>query len=173
MARLADYASERVEINWGGVPLSVGLSEGTFASFSRNNDNLVEHVGADGRLTLTVIPNKTGAFELECAQNSISNQILSGVQEEFDRDRVIRRADMVLADPSGGGLVFAFQAYIKKPADFAFAAEEQTNRTWMFGCERLVYVGVPKGAVPELAGQLTSDELTNRLSAIQTDFTNI
>ena len=59
-------------------------------------------------LTLTVIPNKTGSFELECAQNSPSNQILSLVQGQFDRSRVIRKADMVLADPSGGGLVFAF-----------------------------------------------------------------
>ena len=70
-------------------------------------------------------------------------------------------------------LCLHFQAYIKKPADFAFAAEEQTNRTWMFGCESLIYVGVPKGVLPGLEGLLTNDELVSRISAIQTNFTSI
>lgn len=103
MSSLNPYSSELVSISWGGLSMSAGLSEGTFAMFTRNNDNVSEHVGADGQLTLTTIPDKTGTFDLECAQQSPTNHLLSAVQAEFDINRTVRRANMVLADPSGGG----------------------------------------------------------------------
>lgn len=65
-------------------------------------------------------------------------------------------------------LVFAQKAYIKKPADFGYAAEEQTNRTWMFGCERLVYVSAPRGAVASITQ--AEQAILDQINSIQPDF---
>lgn len=65
------YDPKKVSVIVDGTYL-VGFMDGTFVKAEKNEDNVKVHVGADGEVTYTDVPDNTGTITVTLKQNSSS-----------------------------------------------------------------------------------------------------
>ena len=148
---LNSYSPKNVNVSFQGVAIT-GFAPDSFIRISRNEDVLKETVGSAGNLALTHNADKTGTIEIELMQTSESNIALSAILFGFEFDTgIIPVGQIVIQDPSGSNLTLANNAYIKVSPEIDLGAD-QSSRTWVFGCEELVYTSTPDGYTPDFTG---------------------
>lgn len=134
------YSPSEVNVVWFGIPFT-GFANDTFISLSRANDLVTETDGIDS-VGLTVNPNKRGEIEVTLMQNSVTHSLLGEVASLFENASVLERdqyiTTMLVTDFSGSVLYKAENAYIKNYPTSELSGNDQTPKTWTFGCERLI-----------------------------------
>lgn len=141
---LNSYSARDVNVSFNGIAIT-GFAPDSFIRIKRNANLLEETVGSQGELALTHNANKTGEIEIELMQTSESNLILSGLVLAMEfQNSLIPVGEIVIQDPSGSNFTIAHNAYIKAVPEVELGATQNT-RTWMFGCEELVYTSTPDG----------------------------
>jgi hypothetical protein len=141
---LNSYSPRNVNVSFNGIAIT-GFAPESFIRIKRNSDLLAETVGSAGELALTHIADKTGEIEIELMQTSSANLGLSALilAMEFQTS-LIPVGEIVILDPSGSNFTIAHNAYIKRVPEIDLGATQNT-RTWVFGCEELVYTATPAG----------------------------
>jgi hypothetical protein len=147
---LNSYSPKQVNVSWQGIAI-VGFAEDSMIRISRNEDVLMETVGARGELSLTHNANKTGEIEIELMQTSTSNLALSALLAATELGGDIPVGQLIIQDPSGSNFTVANNAYLKKAPEVELG-KEQNSRVWTFGCETLLYTSTPDGFVPNIPG---------------------
>lgn len=147
------YSSKDVKVAWGGITLD-GLAPESFVTFQRNTDLTDEEVGADGTLSISVNPDRTGTCTISLQQNSEGNLILAGVlaaQEISGAD--FKTASLAITDLSGGVIAKLSGAHIKTSPEIVLGstATGQT-KDWVFFCEKMEFTSTPDDiAIPAAA----------------------
>lgn len=139
---LLDFVPENVAISWGGVAIT-GFAPDTFITTRRNSANTTSAVGADGSVGITKNADKTGEIEISLMQTSDSHIWLAGVQALQDYGD-LQRANMTVADASGGYFLRATNVHIMEPPEISLGADQNT-KTWKFYAEQLQYTEFPEG----------------------------
>lgn len=141
---LNSYSPRDVNVSFNGIAIT-GFAPDSFIRIKRNTELLKETVGSAGELALTHNADKTGEIEIELMQTSESNLALSALVNGMEtQNALIPVGAIVIQDPSGSNLTVAVNAYIKGLPEVELGAEQNT-RTWMFGCEELLYTDTPDG----------------------------
>lgn len=145
------YSSSDVKVAWSGVPLD-GLAQDSFVTFSRNSDLTDEEVGADGQVSISRSPDKTGTCTISLQQQSLANHILSGVLLLQEDSGDFFRGSLTIADPSGSVLALMSGCHIKTApeVDLGSSASGKT-RNWVFFCEKMKFTSAPEGLASEVA----------------------
>jgi hypothetical protein len=123
------YDPAQIVIQFGPYILS-GYQDGTFVKAGRDGDTFTKYVGTDGEVSRARSRNKSGNVEVTLAQTSITNDLLSGVQE-LDELTGAGVYPFTIKDLNGTTLLFAPEAWIKKPADTEYG-KEIGPRAWLF-----------------------------------------
>jgi hypothetical protein len=144
MASLQTYVPRLVFNTWGGLPIKA-FAEDSMIKYTFNSDLTAEAVGADGFLATTMTSDRTGTVEIELAQNSPTNIILSSVFVAQEAQLKLVKLPFITVDPSGAALCIALGAYIKAAPQVSFGAN-QNNRIWTFYAEKLQFLDLPSGA---------------------------
>lgn len=140
---LQSYSPKDVNISFNGIPIT-GFAPDSFVRLSRNSDVVSETVGAQGELSLTFIPDRTGNIEIELMQTSPANLTLSAALLTMENAQLVTIGVLMIQDPSGSVLAIAKNAYIKGYPEVELGGE-QNSKTWTFGCETLEYSSTPPG----------------------------
>ena len=145
------YSSLDVQVSWNGVPID-GLAPDSFVTFSRNSDLTDEEVGADGLLSISALPDKTGTCTISLQQASQSNLILSGVLLQQEDSGLFIRGDLTIADPSGSVLALLHGAHLKKAPEVVLGSSATgKTRDWVFFCEKLKFTSAPNGLAEDIS----------------------
>lgn len=137
MAHLPDYSSLDLVIGWGGAIID-GLAPDNSVEFSRSTAITEAEVGADGRVSISLLPDDTGTVTISLQQQSLSNSILSGVLDEQQRLRRLFRANLIISEPSGAVLAVLEDAHIQEAPTVTFGSSANgSTRDWVFFCERM------------------------------------
>jgi hypothetical protein len=143
---LAVYSAREVAVSWGLVNME-GFSNDNIVTMEYNSDLTSEVVSADGKLATAVTPDRTGTITVEVMQTSKTNIILSGIlayQNNLDDTSEILKSDFAVADPSGSVLCVGRNAYLKKAPSIGLGIEQGTYE-WVFVCEKLDFLSLPRG----------------------------
>lgn len=141
---LNSYSPRDVNVSFNGIAIT-GFAPESFIRIKRNSDLLTETVGSAGELALTHVADKTGEIEIELMQTSSANLGLSALVLAMEfQTNLIPVGEIVILDPSGSNFTIAHNAYIKRVPEVELGANQNT-RTWVFGCEELVYTATPAG----------------------------
>lgn len=140
MATTRTYAAAAVQVLVGGVKLS-GLAKGTAVNITQNGDSTSTEVGLDGEVTRTVNQDRSGTATVTLMQLSESNAVLAAMakSDKEDGDAVV-----TFAVKSGDVMLASAQAWVQKPADYAFGTEAGT-REWTLGLAE-IEINEPGGA---------------------------
>ena len=141
----AVYSSRNVNVAFDGVPIE-GLAEDTFIKLQRSEDITDEEVGADGKLSISKLPNRTGTIEVTLQQQSPSNHFFAELLREQDIVNGILQGDLTITDPSGSILSNTRNCHIKTAPEVMLGstATGQT-RTWTFFAEEVDFTSLPSG----------------------------
>lgn len=144
------YSSRDVIVNWGGIGLD-GFAPDSFITVSRNEDFTDEEVGADGKLQISVHPNRTATVTLVFQQNSSSNRVFSYVQETQNKTNKLIITSLSLTDPSSGTTFALGKAHLKSSPDFTYgsSATGQT-REWTLFVENMTWLPIASDETAEL-----------------------
>lgn len=146
MANLPTYASREVRVSFLSTPLS-GLAPDSFVSFSRNSNITDSEVGADGSVSISMSPDRTGTCTISLQQQSPGNIFLAAIMELQDQNNEIAKGPMTVTDPSGSVIATLSGCHIMTAPEIGLgsSATGQT-RDWVFFCESMKFLSVPEGA---------------------------
>lgn len=132
---MKQYDPKQVSIIVGGVPLS-GFADGTFIRVGRRSPAWDLVVGTDGEGTRAKSNDKSGYFEFDLMQSSVSNQTLSALSltDELTNTGVV---PVLVKDGSGASLHTAEQAFVEKNPDSEYA-RVAGPRTWRLLTDNLI-----------------------------------
>lgn len=134
---------KRLVVTWRGIPF-LGFMDGTFVSVEADEDAAMKHVGADGRATVALNPNRGAAVTVTIAQSSPTNDLLSALLPNAEGDS-LPSGDLLIKDLNGTTLFHAETAWIKKVANLTFGKEIE-GREWVLDCEAAtIFVGGSAG----------------------------
>jgi hypothetical protein len=143
MATTRTYAGAAVQVIVGGAKLS-GLAKGTAVTISQSGDSTSTEVGLDGEVTRTVNQDRSGTAKIVLMQLSESNAVLAAMakSDKEDADAVVN-----FMVKSGDVMLCSAQAWVQKPADYAFGDASGT-REWTLGLAEIEInePGGPKSA---------------------------
>lgn len=142
------YSSKEVKISWAGYDIQ-GLADGTFVSFEFNSDVFTPRVGADGKISKSLSPDKTATLTLTLLQESPSNAPLSWALASAKNGTVIQGA-MAITDPSGSTLAFLRGASIISGPTTELGIEAG-NKEWTFHVEELDFISAPDNLAEKLS----------------------
>lgn len=149
------YNSREVQVAWNGYPIT-GLVSDSFVTFSRNSDLTEEEVGADGQLSISILPDRTGTCTLDVQQNSLGNLVLAGVMEAQELDGSFITGTLSITDPSGSVLAVLNGCHLKTAPEISLGQSAVgASRSWVFFCENMKFSSSPAGitdAVSQAAG---------------------
>lgn len=139
MNHLPDYSSRDLIVSWIGGIID-GLAPDSAIEFSRSVAVTEAEVGADGKVSISILPDETGVCTISLQQQSLSNAILAGVLEAQQRNRRIYRGSLTISDPSGAMVVELEDAHIQEAPTFGFGSSANgSTRDWVFFCERMKF----------------------------------
>lgn len=133
-----EYNPEDIIAHWGSSLLG-GFAEGSFVNGERTEDSVTTHAGSQGDVTATINASKQGFVTVIVVQGSPSNAELYAALFLQEKTGKLQKRPFSITDLAGSILVTAPNAWIRKPANADFA-KEQTNRTWIFDCDKLLYL---------------------------------
>jgi hypothetical protein len=134
---LADYASEDVIVDYGGVLLTGGAS-GTFFKGSRRSDSVGLEIGADGSPARFHSADKSGELVLTFLQTSPANDVLSAELATLELTKKGGKP-LTVRDLNGRTLLQCDLAWPVKYADVAFSTGLE-GREWTLNTGRMLVV---------------------------------
>lgn len=144
---LPDYSSRDLIVSWIGGIID-GLAPDNAIEFSRSVAITEAEVGADGKVSISMLPDETGVCTISLQQNSLSNSILSGVLEAQQRNRRIYRGSLIISEPSGAMVAELEDAHIQEAPTFSFGSSAAgSTRDWVFFCERMKFRSSASGSL--------------------------
>jgi hypothetical protein len=139
------YSSRDVKLSWAGVALD-GLAPDSFITFSRASDITDEEVGADGSLSISKLPDRTGTCTVTLQQQSTGNKILAGMIGEQEAGSSLYVGTLEVRDPSGSVLADLSMAHIKTTPEVDYGSSATgSNRAWVFFVEHMKFTDSPQG----------------------------
>lgn len=120
------YASKYVVVVMGGIPLT-GYADGDFLTVTPNADVATKQVGADGAVTVSISPDKSGRATLRLQQTSPSNTTMQAFCTAFKSTGA--KVPFYVQDLFGTTIVSADEAWIATQAEAAFGVESG-QREW-------------------------------------------
>ena len=150
MASLPVYSSRDVQLFWSGFHLD-GLAPDSYLTAARNEDLTDEEVGADGFLSTSKLPNRTGTFTVTLQQQSIANKVLAGVVSTQEQESGLYVGDLMIKDLSGGIISNHRGCYLKgTPEQSLGNTATGSSRAWVWFVESFDYSGLTEtdGANP-------------------------
>ena len=150
MAALPVYSSIDVQLFWNGYHLD-GLAPDSYLVAMRNEDLTDEEVGADGQLSTSKLPNRTGTFTVSLQQQSLANKVLSGVVNTQEQESGLYIGDLMIKDLSGGIISNHRGCYLKgTPEQSLGNTATGSTRAWVWFVERFDFAGLTEtdGANP-------------------------
>lgn len=139
------YSSREVAVTWSGVALD-GLAPDSYVTFSRSADLTDEEVGADGKLSISRSPDKTGTCTLSFQQNADANLILSGVMAAQEGSPTFITGSLSIVDPSGSVVALLTNCHIKTAPEVTLGSTAVgQSKDWVFFCEGMNFTSAPEG----------------------------
>lgn len=133
------YDPAQIVIQWGPI-IASGYQDGSFAKASRDADTFAKYVGTDGEVSRARSRNRAGSVEITLAQTSLTNDLLSQ-EQEVDELTGLGVYPLTVKDLNGTTLVYAPEAWLKKPAEVEYG-KEIGPRVWTFDTGSMdVFVG--------------------------------
>jgi len=135
MATFKNYDPGRIIVTFKGAQIQ-GYAEGTFVKASRAEETFKTNVGAGGDVVRIRNRNKMGSVVVTLQAASSSNDTL---QSFVDLDELtgLGYGALMIKDLNGTTLVVAEKAWVQKPADAEYGAENP-NREWIIDCAEIV-----------------------------------
>ena len=139
------YSSREVQVAWSGQALS-GLAPDSFVTFSRASSLTEAEVGADGLANISRLPDKTGTCTISLQQNSLGNNILSGVMLAQEANPTLIVGALTIADPSGAVLAILTGVHLQVAPEVSLGSSANgATRDWVFWCEGMQFTSAPEG----------------------------
>lgn len=129
---LAHYSPEDVSILIAGFVTISGLSDGSFITISKDQQNFVTKTSSDGEVSRTHTGGRTYNLSLVLHSTSSSNQAMSYLAAADDITKMAK-FPIIVKDTLGGTLLFAPTAWIEGIPDTVFSTEI-TEREWIIKC---------------------------------------
>ena len=148
----ATLDSKKVIITVAGFPIT-GFSK-TFVKITRAEDSFKKSVGADGFVTRVKSNDLSGSIEITLMQGSPSNSLLSALNNADERMGT-GIVPVTVTDLSGTSASYAGTAWVKKPADQEWGAEDK-DRAWTLDCSELVIVEGGNFSVADMAADIAA-----------------
>lgn len=128
---MSQYDPKKVVLTFLGNIIT-GYAEDTFIDFDREEDSWFMHVGADGEGAWTKNANTSGKLTLTLMQTSISNDVLSTLQnaDELTGSAV---GPLAMKDLSGTSVILCENARLMRPAKTTYA-KQAGPREYVFAC---------------------------------------
>jgi hypothetical protein len=118
---MEQYAADKVSVIVGGTPIT-GFAEGAFVDVARAVESATLYVGADGKGTMVINPNKSGTIVVRLKQSSLSNAVLSSLEAT---SAVV---PVIVKDTSGNSLHSAAKAFVSTMPTSTYAQELNMGR---------------------------------------------
>lgn len=145
-SKLPVYSAREVHCAWGIVKME-GFSDDNIVTIAYNSDMTTEKVGCDGKLAISVTPDRTGTVKIELMQTSETTRILSAIlaaqNNSGDTSKIVRAA-FAIADKSGSVLCTAQDCYIKTAPEVVLGVEQNTHE-WTFYSSKIDFLPMPSG----------------------------
>lgn len=143
------YSSRKVNVAWSGV-LFEGFAPDSFITLARNADITDTEVGADGQVSISMLPDWTGTATLSLQKESPTNIALSGMLNAQRASSGLYRANLTIIDPSGSCIATLTAAHIKTAPELGFGSSATgTTYDWVFFAEDFIFQSTPEGILPE------------------------
>lgn len=128
---MQQYAADNVSVIANGVPLT-GFAEGAFVDVARAVESATLYMGADGKGTMVINPNKSGTITVRLSQASLSNSVLSALEATKAVFPVI------VKDTNGNSLHSGAKAFVSSMPTSVYA-QELNGREWIITVEALIH----------------------------------
>ena len=125
------YAADGVSVIANGTPLT-GFAEGSFVTVARAVESATLAIGADGKGTMVVNPNKSGTITVRLQQTSLSNAVLTTLEATKAVFAVI------IKDTNGNSLHSGAKAFVSSMPSSDYA-QEVSAREWTIMVEALIH----------------------------------
>lgn len=144
---LRKYNPKRITGSWkgsvGGKDFAVqfvGYMDSTFITAEFDEDHVTKHVGGQGEVSFVLNANKGGVVTVTLVQGSPSNDQLSNLVPDADRNR-LPVGVLTFEDLNGTTKVKSKEACIKRTSNVEFG-KDLSARAWAFECADLdLHVG--------------------------------
>jgi len=139
------FSSRNIKVNWLGKKLG-GLAPDSSVVITPSSPTTETEVGADGEISISLLPDFTGTVTLSFQYNSPSNHYLSAVYNAQRASGTLYRGDLGIHDPSGGVAAVLRRAHIQSRPEVTIgsSAAGQTQN-WTFFCEDMLYMSTLDG----------------------------
>ena len=156
MAELPVYSSRNVRISFLGYAFE-GLAPDGFVEFELSSDITEEEVGADGSVSISILPDQTGACTISLQQNSPTNNFLSAILNGQRAAKSIARGSLSIVDPSGSVLALLKGAHIKTAPSISLGSSASgKTHDWVLFCSEMLFTSVPLGVADDLGNIATA-----------------
>jgi hypothetical protein len=136
---MAKHNPKKIVVIWRGI-LFGGFMDGSFVKVTPQEDAATKHVGADGKATVCLNPNKGADVSVTLTQSSPTNDILSSLVPDADSNS-LPSGEFVMKDLNGTTICHAEIAWLKRAPETGFGQEVE-GREWMLDCEAMtIHVG--------------------------------
>ena len=134
------YASRKVSVSWGGVTFQ-GFAPDSFVTFARNGDITDEEVGADGKLSISILPDRSGTSTISLQKESPTNIALASLLNRQVAGDYIVIADLNIHDPSGSSIATLKNCHVKTAPEIGFSSSATgTSYDWTFFSEEMWFL---------------------------------
>jgi hypothetical protein len=135
---MRQYSIDNVEVAWLALDFKEGLAEGSSITEARNAPTFSQKVGAVGKATRTLNPDRTGTMSILVDQESqLHNQLHAIARADRNPATRTQVGDMVLTDITSGEKFTWENTYIMTDPDTVRATESSVI-TWVFNFEKAV-----------------------------------
>lgn len=134
-----EYNPDHIIPAWGSTVFSAFGADSKVTG-ARLKDGTAMHVGADGQVTVTMNPDRSGMITVVLVQGSEVNTELLIVQQTQENTGRLQKRPFSITDLSGGPLINSPNAWIRKIPDHEYGMAEAKERVWIFDCDKLLFV---------------------------------
>ena len=136
------FSSDNVKITWQGITFE-GLAPDTFLEFERNVAVASTSIGSDGKPNKSLLVDKSGPITITFQPNSLTNGILSGINDISEQNGVLVQGPMTVLDPSGTVLAVFEDCHIQElPTVTVGNDNSDQTRAWVFYCTKMRFISV-------------------------------
>ena len=128
--KILRYDPKDVALIFGAITILEGVAAGTFLMIDRAEDTWKTIVGCDGEVTRVKSNNQNANVEVSLRRGTYVNDILSGVMNSDEITGLVT-APLVLLDGNGRTVGVSPLAWIEKPAEVVYGADESVI-VWRF-----------------------------------------
>lgn len=153
------YTSRNVKVAFFENNLEA-LAPDEFISFNRNSNITEMEVGADGRVSKSFLPDRTGVCTISLQQQSPSNLYLSGLLNLQDETGVLVEGSIAVTDDDSGSVIAVMSGchIMTSPEIGLGSSASGVTRDWVFHCDNLRFLlaGEAIASQASTAAQITA-----------------